>query len=413
MASSVSILVGKGDGTFAAKQDYATAEYPTSVAAGDLNGDGRDDLVLSSGSVLLGRGDGAFLAPAKYPTGADPVQVVLGDLNGDGRPDLVTANNSASSVSVLLATGKGRFAVKQDFPTGDGPYALALADLNRDGKLDLVSANFGADSVSVLLGTGDGTFAARQEWPTGQGPNAVVLGDFDGDGRLDIATAGAKTLFDNGVVSVLLGKGDGTFAGKLDVAVGVNPQSLALGDLDKDGKLDLVTANSGTDVDGSLSVLLGQGDGSFSARVDYASAFSPGSVALGDLNGDGILDLVTANAGGGDPDAGRAGESTVSVLLGQGDGSFAANMEYVTGDHPLSVALGDLNGDGKLDVATPNRDLPTVSVLFGKGDGTLATKVDYPAVASSLALGDLNGDGMLDFALTNGNAVDVLLGSCQ
>ena len=377
-----------------------------------MNGDSKLDIVSSSGGVLLGRGDGTFATATKYTTGELPVSAALADVNDDGAADLVTANNSSDTVSVLLAMGDGTFTARQDFPTGDGPYAVAVGDVNRDGNLDLVSANYNAGSVSVLLGLGDGTFAAAQDYVTGDGPSAVVLSDFNADGKLDIATAGAKAIFQNGAVSVLLGKGDGSFADKVDYVAGSNTQSLAAGDFNEDGKLDLIAANVGTNADWSFSLFLGKGDGSFAAKVDYPSAPSPNSLAVGDLNGDGKLDLVSANAGGGSLDAGSSARSTVSVLLGKGDGRLAGKVDYPTGSYPLSMALVDLNGDGKLDVMTANRDTPTVSVLYGKGDGTLAAKVDYAGMAGVLVPGDLNGDGRPDVVVTNGNAVNVWLGGC-
>ena len=412
-ANTVSVLLGQGDGRFLPKQDYPAGQYPMSLALADLNGDGKRDLVVSSGSVLYGMGDGSFATSAKYPTGGYPVSVVLRDLDGDGVLDLVTANNSENTASVLLGMGDGTFSARQDYPTGDGPYQVELGDVNADGHADLVTANYNAGSVSVLLGTGDGSFAAKQDYPTGPGPSSVALGDFNADGKLDIAAAGGKTIFDSGKVSLLLGAGDGTFTPKVDHPAGVNTQSLALGDFNRDGKLDLVAANVGMSGDSSISVFLGKGDGSLASKIDLASASGPNAVTVGDLNGDGKLDLVTVNAGSGDPDAGPSGVSTVSVLLGKGDGSFAAKVDYPTGDFPISVVLGDLDGDGKLDVVTANRDSPTVSILYGKGDGTLAPRIDYAGAAGSLALGDLNADGRLDLVVTSGNAVSVVSGSCQ
>lgn len=411
--NSVSVLAGKGDGTFAPHVDYSTTENPTSMALADLNGDGKLDVLTSSGGVLFGTGTGAFAASDKYPTGGLPVALTLGDLDGDGRVDLVTANNGDNTASVRLGKGDGTFAARQDYPTGADPFGVALGDLNRDGNLDVATANYGADTVSVLLGKDDGTFATKVDYPASAGPSAVALGDFNGDDKLDIATAGSKTIFNPGAVSLLLGKGDGTFAAKVDYATGINTQALALGDLNRDGKLDIVVVNTGDDVDSTFGVLLGEDDGTLAAQTTFPAGRGTTSVAIGDLNGDGRLDLVCASLGNGTSDAGASDRGAVGVLVGKGDGSFAGTVAYPAGSHPIGVVLADMNGDGKLDVVAANRDSPTISVLAGKGDGTLATKTDYAATASALAAGDLDRDGMSDLAFTNGNAVTVLMRKCQ
>jgi hypothetical protein len=216
--------------------------------------------------------------------------MAVGDLNGDGKPDIVTANASADSVSVLLGNGDGTFQAKQDYPTGFGSLSVAVADVNGDGKLDLVVGNDNG-VASVLLGNGDGTFQAEKEYVAGGGRAAV--GDVNGDGRPDIVTTG------RGGVSVLLGNGDGTFQAKHDYATGgANPISVAIGDVNGDGEPDIVTATWNSYLyygAGLVSVLLGNGDGTFQSPRDYVTGPQPESVVIGDLNGDGRPDIVTAN----------------------------------------------------------------------------------------------------------------------
>jgi hypothetical protein len=233
----------------------------------------------------------SFAAPRSYATGGDPVSVAIGDLNGDGKPDLATAND-ANTVSVLLNSGDGSFQAKLDYATGDTPNSVAIGDLNGDGRPDLATANSEASTVSVLLNSGDGSFQAKLDYETGGGPGSVAIGDLNGDGSPDLATANVCCA-SPGAVSVLLNRGDGSFQAKLDYATGGDPYSVAIGDLNGDGKPDLATANYDAS---NVSVLDNRGDGSFHARLAYRTGRQPRSVAIGDLNGDRKPDLATANS---------------------------------------------------------------------------------------------------------------------
>jgi FG-GAP-like repeat/FG-GAP repeat/PASTA domain len=341
--------------SFAAPRDYATDYGSESVAIGDLNGDGKPDLATANRngdtgnvlSVLLNRGDGIFRSPLYYQPGDSPYSIEIGDLNGDGKPDLVTANPVGNSVSVFLNRGDGSFQTKLDYAAGREPRSVAIGDLNGDGKLDIAVANASANTVSVLLSRGDGRFETKLDYATGRRPFSVAIGDFNGDGKPDLAIANGRA----GTVSVLLNRGDG-FHAKLDYRTG-GAGSVAIGDLNGDGKPDLATAN---DLASTVSVLLNSGDGTFKAKREYAAGGGPESVAIGDLNGDGEADLATANLGG-----------TVSVLANKGDGRFQAKLDYSTGHERWSVAIGDLNGDRRQDLATANADedgTGSVSVLL-------------------------------------------------
>jgi hypothetical protein len=306
-AHTVSILLNGGDGSFEARRDYQAggrgANWGGSVAIADLNGDGRPDLATanasaSSASVLLNRGDGSFEAGRDYATGRQPLSVAIGDLNGDGNADLATANATAFTASVLLNRGDGSFAAKRDYRTGGGPTSVALGDLNGDDKPDLVTSNSdGGDTISVLVNRGDGSFRAKRDYRTGGGPTSVGIADLNGDGRSDVATANVS----ESSVSVLVNRGDGSFRARRDYRTGSIPTSVAVGDLTDDGKPDLVTANFHLT---NVSVLP-RGDGSFQAKLDYGTRRSAKSVAIGDLNGDGEPDLATANRD----------SNTVSVLI--------------------------------------------------------------------------------------------------
>lgn len=335
---------------------------------------------------------------------AGPASVVAGDFNGDGRLDLAVANVGSNNVSVLLGNGNGRFQPAVEYSVGSTPLSIAVGDFNRDGKLDLAVGNVNSHDVSILLGNGDGTFRAKTNYPTGNGcPSSVAVGDFNGDGKPDLAVSCGS------VVSVLLGNGDGTFRAHLDSGVG--GIFLAAGDFNRDGKLDLAVAS-----ESNVNILLGNGDGTFRAAQSYPTPDDSTSVAVGDFNGDGKLDLVVTNI------VTNQGFGNVGVLLGKGDGTFLPAVNFGVGSNPSAVGVGDFNGDGKLDIAVANYggygNVPNVSLLLGEGDGTFQPAVDYatdsgPYGLYSLALGDFNGDGRLDMAVGDGasgaSTISVLL----
>jgi hypothetical protein len=231
-------------------------------------------------------------------------------------------------------------------------------------------------------------------------PQSVAVGDFNGDGKQDLVVTDAAT---NGV-SVLLGNGDGSFQAAQGFAAGYSPDFVAVADVNGDGKPDLVVADAGGyGHSGGVSVLLGNGDGTFQAPRTFGAGLHPISVAVADFNGDGKPDLAVANLGGG-----------VSVLLGNGDGTFQAAQNFAAGSAPESVAVGDFNGDGKSDLVVANNSSSNVSVLLGNGDGTFQAAQSFTTGSGpfSVAVGDFNGDGKLDLAVTNvGAGVSVLLGN--
>jgi len=335
---------------FAPKVGYPTGKSPDAIATGDLNGDGKADIVVANAadntvSVLIGKGDGTLAPQKTYETGKTPAGVAIADL-GNGKPDIVVTNQEDGTVSVLLGKGDGTFEAQKTYPTGKSPAGVAVADLG-NGKPDIVTANTADNTVSVLIGSGDGTFEPQKTYATGEGPVAVAIADLNGDKKPDIVTANET----EDTVSVLPGKGDGTFEASKPYGTGVAPDAVAVGDLNRDGKPDIVAADGGAN---TVSVLLGKGDGTFAPKQDFPTGISPEAVAVADLNADGKPDIVTANGGA----------NTASVLLGKGDGTFAAKQDFPTGKVPAALALADLNGDGEPDIATANAAENTVSVLL-------------------------------------------------
>jgi hypothetical protein len=400
-SDDVSVLFGNGDGSFQAALNLSVGHYPFSLAVGDFKGDGTLDLAVANYgygsntvSVLLGNGDGTFQAARNFPTGRGPHSVVVGDFTGDGVPDLAVANFASNDVSILLGNGDGTFQAPRNFPAGARPYSVAVGDFNGDGHPDLAVANYGGNKVSVLLGNGDGTFLTARDFAAGSGPESVAEGDFTGDGVPDLAVANAAS--EN--VSVLLGNGDGTFQAARNYDVGGTPASVAVGDFTGNGILDLAVANREV-INGYVSVLLGNGDGTFQPARNFPARNDPIFIAVVDFTGNGILDLAVADAG--DPIHGDLGD--VSILLGNGDGTFQAARNYPTGTYSDAVAVGDFNSDGVLDLAVANYVSNNVSVLLGNGDGTFQAARNVPAGShpQSVAVGNFTGNGILDLAVAD------------
>jgi len=432
-SSEVGVLLGNGDGTFQNPVFYSGVGISYDVAIADFNGDGKPDIASSGGpaasvGILIGNGDGTFQTPyTAYGTEEGNGGIAVPDLNGDGNYDVVATDSSGyptgvvgNSVTVLLGNGDGTLQGRQDI---FGGAAAVVADFNGDGNPDLAFA--GETYVSIELGNGNGTFQAPMNFATGGFSTAVSSGDFNGDGKLDLVTANAP---DNNTVSVLLGNGNGTFQPHVDYPVGDNPVSVVVGDFNGDGKLDLAVANNcgsnpGCVGQGTVSILLGNGDGTFQSQVTYNVGYRPTWVGAADLNADGNLDLAVVNFCGAGPNCGGGPAGTVSILLGNGDGTFAPSVNYATGNSPSSAAIADLNGDGHLDLAVGNTNGygacgpgggSNVSILLGTGDGTFQPQVQCPTTAPtcSVSAGDVNGDGILDLAVGDGNQeLEVLLGN--
>ncbi|MBA3914120.1 MAG: VCBS repeat-containing protein [Acidobacteriales bacterium] len=333
---------------FETRGTYSAVGAPEFVSAADLNGDGKQDLVLTAFItnqivVLLGNGDGTFRPGVYYPVGRGPSAIVIADFNRDGNLDLLAADESDDQIGILLGNGDGTFQPAQETSTGVGTLSVATGDFNGDQKLDLVTANGGGTCpcFSVLLGNGDGTFQPPISTRPPVISSVVGVGDFNRDGKLDVATAGQSLATSK--VTIYLGHGDGTFQKGLSYLIGSSPNGIAVGDFRKTGKLDLAIADS---LGPGISVLLGNGDGTFQQPVSYPTIL-PNSVTTADVNRDGKLDLVAANFGCVD----RSCPAGASVFLGNGDGTFQPAVMHAAGVEDWWAAVADFNQDGLPDVA--------------------------------------------------------------
>jgi sugar lactone lactonase YvrE len=342
----------------------------------------------------------SFAAAQDYAAGTNPYGVATADLNGDGIPDLAVANNSVATVSVLLGRGDGTFATAVPYSVGNPPSAIVIGDFNRDGIPDLAVANYDNNIVSILLGKGDGTFQSQQTFAVGSYPSSIAVGDFNEDGIPDLAVANYSAR--PGTVSILLGNGDGTFQSQQTFAVGDAPFGIAVADLENNGTQDLIVANLSSD---NISVLLGNGDGTFQPQVTYPVSVANNSawaVTVGDFNGDGFPDVAAASG------------ANVSVWLGTGTGTLNAAVGYNAGNTAYAIAAHDLFGNGKLDLVVVNVNGNNVSILAGNGNGTFGSPVNYSTSGSpqAITVGDFNGDGRPDLAVVTGvgNNANILLG---
>ena len=534
--NTVTVLLGNGDGTFRTSFSYVVGQAPDSIVVGDFNGDGKPDIATANAldgtvSILLNRGDGTFGATTNYVTGSNPVGLIEGDFNGDGKPDLaVLDGGSIPSLSVLLNQGGGKFKVEPPISLASGTGAIAAGDIDGDGKLDIVGV--GGAGVSILYGAGDGTFAAPVAYASltydgeiatadlggdgrteilASGPHDLIVlrgngrgkpptrtdhlvnaplttptnemiavGDFNGDGQPDVVTAdgesgdvtvlanlggdlaaAAKVPVPNGAfgqlgtftlvgdfngdgkpdiatvsqnvetgairLDVLLGAGDGTFPTDVETNLSSMPDAMAAADFDGDGHLDLLLDSYSASTGTTITILYGNGDGSFGRSFGFTNPKVAYAVTTGDFNGDGKPDIAMT-AVQVDPTTGDVFppfNNDVDVYLNRGDGTFGAPLVVPNvGTDPRGLAAGDFNGDGKLDLVVANLHYgngdpsdpmtvaSTIDVLMGKGDGTFQAPVTYAGEGTFVAVGDFNGDGKPDFATINrvaGSSVSVYL----
>lgn len=327
ISDDVTVSLGNGDGSFQGSVTFAAATNAYSVELGDVNGDGILDIVSmgigNSTAVLLGQGDGSFSSAQTFSIGGTlTFEMSIGDLNGDGNLDIITANYFSQTLSFAFGNGDGTFSGTQSLALTSGPGSLVVGDINGDGALDIAAAAYsGSTNLAIFLGNGDGTFQTRIDQFLGSQSLALSLGDLNGDGIADIV----NTNYSLNGVNVLLGNGDGTFSSQTSFGAGSGTSDVELGDVNGDGILDIITANGGfgyTSSVGSddISVLLGRGDGTFEASQTFqspAGAFNL-EISLGDFNNDGVLDIANGSRDG----------DNVGILLGDTREGVAPILDF-------------------------------------------------------------------------------------
>jgi FG-GAP-like repeat len=344
--------------------------------------------------ALAGLASAQFKKTAVLKVSPQPEYATVADFNNDGIPDLAVALYFPNNVAVLLGAGNGTFPTRFVFGSGliANPGAMAVGDFNEDGNADIVVF---PDQVSFFAGNGDGTFQlmATSAYPGIYSVRAAVA-DFNHDGHLDIAVADNVT----NDISILLGNGDGTFQPDVEYPLGVSPLEVVAADFNNDGYADLaitLPCNSNQCPHGEVDVLLNNQDGTFQSPLKFPTGEITEGIAAADLNNDGNIDLVATNGNGG-------GQGTTSVLLGKGDGTFASAVNYLTQNGTVSAAIADFDGDGNPDIAVANATSNSVSLLRGNGDGTFQAPRSFGVgrePAHVLAT-DLNGDGAPDLVFS-------------
>lgn len=399
---TVSVLSGNGNGTFAAPVSYTiTSEYATAVAVADFDEDGKSDLAATnqnSAWLLLNNGDGTFATAVQYQAGSSPRHVAVGDFNGDGDVDVATVN-SVNDASILFGNGDGTLDPAIYYGAGSGASFVATGDLNAGTGLDLVVVNTSSNDISIVLNNGNGTFTARRNFGLGAGNN-VTVGDFNGDGFRDTATTNQQ------VVTVHLGDGSGQLGDGVNYNAGTTPIAAAAGDFNGDARNDLAVANAND----TIHILIANNTG-FDNAVPIFVGGSIAQIVVSDLNLDGRNDLALANYG----------NDNVTVLLGNGNGTFAAPVNYATGENPNGIAAGDFNNDNRTDLATADYSDDTISILLGNGNGAFGAPASFATGSNPssgqtgpamVAVADFDGDGNSDL-VANGTSGDlqVLLGN--
>jgi hypothetical protein len=414
-SGGIAVLLGHGNGSFQNPLLTSTkSDLPNGFTIGDLNSDLRLDIVYADGmyshvGVLLGSGNGTFENLTQYTTilNSEPWYVTLGYYNSDDFLDISVGNSLDSSISIFLGTGNGSFGTINTLSTGyeSIPWSVMFGDFDNDGQQDIVVANDGSYNIMIFFVYFNADFENETSYTTGSGshPYSVSVGDLDNDGQLDVVVANSG----NDNIELMFDYKQGTFMSRtiFSTGRGSHPQCVIIADFNKDHLLDIAVVNSW---DNNINVFLGFGNGSFDTKTEYStgSGSFPNSIAAGDFNEDSRMDIVIANQGTND----------VAVFLAFDYVTFTNNIIYVPNylSRPCYVATGDFNNDDRVDILAANCGQYNIGIYLGYGNGTFSEEITYPTNSSSesLAIGDFNNDNYIDIVVANNgsNSIGVFLG---
>jgi probable HAF family extracellular repeat protein len=371
------------------------------------------DIAVGHGSVRKGELFGEkpvtpkFAGPANLTTlGAKPVALVVADFNNDKHPDIATADSGGNDVTIFMNNGNGTYAAGKKIAVGHNPVGIVAGDFNGDGKVDLAVADQGDNAVHFLIGAGNGTFKFAASGLAAAAPNGIAAFNFNGDNTTDLVVSDRNTK----QITLFLSKKGGGFAPGVTMNVQTLPNAITIADVNGDGFADILVSNSGgngSTTHGSVSILLGNGKGGFGAASSFPDLTGPASLTTADFDGDGSVDIITANPG----------NTSAAILFGDGKGHFSPGAKLNPGTTPQAVVAGDFNGDGIVDLAAADAGTGAsankIAVSTGKGDGTFAAPLNLTAgtTPQAVAAADVNGDGKLDLIAVarDSNRVVVLL----
>jgi hypothetical protein len=395
--TSLSIFMNNGSGGFSTSPTtISTGSEPRSVSAADVNGDGAVDLISASFVedqllVFMNNGSGGFSTPNTIlNTGTAPRVVVSADINGDGHVDLLSADRNSNQLSLFVGDGSGAFVVATPatIPIGVQAEALIAADIDGNGQVDLISADSGSQQLSLFLNARSASFSPSISLPIDSAakPRFVIAGDINGDKNIDLISADDSG---SGQLSVFLGDGLGAFpvASRSTLNTGGSPQAVTAADIDGDGNIDLISADSGSN---QLSIFTNMGSGSLQSPVTIATGSSPQAVTAADIDGDGNIDLISADSG----------SNQLSIFTNMGSGLFQPTNTITTGNSPQAVTAVDVDGDGNIDLISADRGADQLSIFINDGSGAFnpvnSSMVMTGTDPDSVITADIDRDGDLD-----------------
>ncbi len=389
-ADSVSILLGDGAGAFRLSSEYPVGVLPLELAVSDLNGDRRLDIVVSGAdglAVLMGNGNGTFRGAVTYGIGAWPAGLAVGDITGDGRPDIIVGSGESEELVVLRGRGDGTFVQDTAIQLPDWPQTLAVADMNRDNRPDIIVGCL--NGLYVLYAKGGGTFSEPVAYGTTTGYVGVAAARVNADPWMDIVTVTS-----DGAYTVLLGSLTTGFQTEIVRPLAAYPGRLAVSDMNRDNKPDLLVTNP---FGNNLLIVTGNGDGTFMPPTTYPGGTLLGALSVEDFDGDGFKDVVVTNPG----------YDSIIFYKGRGDGSLQAAATLGAAPGIQDALAWDLNRDGFADLIFGGN--AGLSVLLGNGNGTFSAAVSYGSgdLTNGLGVGDINADGLDDLVLANSDSSSV------